>query len=580
MSLLVLGGALGFGELVGLRRGAGGAAAGAPTEGAGGTAPSAGTAPPAASVHPALRIVPTAVIVAGVIFLYSLPGLLWVAAIGTAIVAARLLLVGPRPVLPANWPRRLAPYAAAVLVILLLATAQEWSRLADFSRISALNPDRFGSQLGNLHGALSPFELFGIWPTGDFRTAAAVAGGPTAAFYLGAAVAIVAFAAGLIRAVATRRGLAVPAAALATIAVWALLAIVGSPYVAAKGMAIAAPLVMVVAVAGTFAPGAGRPLLALGAALTVGVALSALLVARQAPVGPDDHARQLAAIRDAVQGEDVLFLGRDDFIGWELRGSGEITGVVTNFYDVEDIRPRFKKGEGGGEKFDVDVLHPKQLDRFRWILATTGGPASEVPRSFREAVRTDDYVLYENAGTVGKRSTLDEGTQIGAELDCSDPDQRAISEQDGFAVIWDPVPAIAPAEGWKPSATASDGSPASQRITLAQPGRWLISLEYDSRRPLRVSAPKLGLDETIPANLDFRGETPAFPVGIVDTGRSVSAEVTVEPVEPNLLARALHAPNEAHLRSLTATSLAPDAVRRVPLGEACGSYVDWYRLAR
>ena len=112
----------------------------------------------------------------------------------------------------------------------------------------------------------------------------------------------------------------------------------------------------------------------------------------------------------------MLFLGRDDFIGWELRGSGEITGVVTNFYDVEDIRPRFKKGPGGGEKFDVDVLHPRQLDRFDWIVATTGGPASQVPPRYREVVRSDDYALYERTGSVGKRSTLDEGTMVGKEL--------------------------------------------------------------------------------------------------------------------------------------------------------------------
>lgn len=558
MSLLLLGGALGLGDLIGLR-------------------PGPGTAP--AGAHPALRIAPLAVLLAGVVFLYSLPGLLWVAAVAAAVVLARLLLVKPRPALPADWPRRLAPYAVAVIAVLLIATAQEWSRLADFSRVSALNPDRFGSQLGNLRGSLSPLEMLGVWPAGDFRTAAAAAGGPTAAFYLGAAVALAAFAAGLIEALASRRRLAAPAAALAAIAVWALLAIIGSPYVAAKGMAIAAPLVMLVAVAGALAPGSSRSLLALGAALCAGVALSAFLVARAAPVGPGDHAEQLAAVRDAVQGEDVLFLGRDDFIGWELRGSGEITGVVTNFYDVEDIRPRFKKGEGGGEKFDLDVLLPKQLDRFRWILATTGGPISEPPRSFEEVVRTGDYVLYENTGRVGRRRTLDEGTQTGRVLDCSEPAQRAISERDGFAVISDPAPVIAGAEAWRPSATAADGAPAGQRLRLPAAGRWLISLEYDSRRPLHVTAPRLGFDETVAANLDFRGETPAFPVGEVEVDGPVSAELTVEPERPNAIARLLGAPNEAHLRSLTATPSFPGAVRRVPLSEACGRYVDWYRLS-
>ena len=41
------------------------------------------------------------------------------------------------------------------------------------------------------------------------------------------------------------------------------------------------------------------------------------------------------------------------------------------------------------------------------------------------------------------------------------------------------------------------------------------------------------------------------------------AEVTVEPERPNLLARVLRAPNEAHLRSLTATPLDHDATERI-----------------
>ena len=53
--------------------------------------------------------------------------------------------------------------------------------------------------------------------------------------------------------------------------------------------------------------------------------------------------------------------------------------------------------------------------------------------------------------------------------------------------------------------------------------------------------------------------------------------MSVEPDQPNPLARLLRAPNEAHLTSLTATPLGPNAIKREPLKDACGSYVDWYR---
>jgi len=562
LALLVLGFGLALADLIGMRR------------------PGEADRDPAGAVaqtHPLLRVLPLAVLAGAVVFSYSLPGLLWIGAVGVAVVLARIALVQPRQTLPEGWLRTLAPYAIGALAVLALVTAGEWSRIADFSRLEALNPDRFGSQLGNLRGSLSPLEVLGIWPAGDFRTAAANASLPALVFYLGAAVALAAFAAGLFRALRGDRP-ELAAVALAAIAVWALLALVGSPYVAAKALAVAAPLVLAVALRGTL--GSRGPLLALGVALVIGAAASSFLVLRQSPVGPTAHSNSLAEIRAALGDEDVLFLGRDDFIGWELRGSGEITGVVTNFYDVADARPRFKKGKGGGEKFDVDAVFPQELDEHRFVLATTGGPASSVPPRFEEVARARDYVLYERAGATGKRRTLDEGTQPGAVLDCEELTGLRVERGSGIATIWDPEPVLGAEGDWEPNADPTDGAPVSQTIELPAAGRWLISLEYDSRRPLVVTAPDLGLEATVAANLDFRGETPTFAVGEVTVDGPTRARVSVEPEEPNLLGRVLGAPNEAHLRSLTATPLDPGSIRRVPLSDACGEYVDWYRSGR
>lgn len=523
---------------------------------------------------PLLRVLPLAVLVAASFFNYSLPGLLWVGAVAVAVVGARYLLVSPRPALGDDWLRRLAPYAIGVVVVVALATIQEWSRIADFSRLSALNPDRFGSQLGNLRGTLSPLEALGVWPSGDFRVSASAGGAPAVVFYGGALLAAVAVGLGVVRCLRDGR-LLLPAATLAAVGVWVLLAIAGSPYIAAKGLAIAAPFVMAVALRGTL--GGRGPALAIGTALVLAGSLSTLLVLRQAPVGPDAHADQLDRIRGEVAGHDVLFLGRDDFIGWELRGSGAITGVVTNFYDVEDTKPRFKKGKGGGEKFDVDAVYPKTLDDFRYVLATRGGPASSVPPRFNLATETHDYVLYERTGATGKRKTLDEGTDPGAVLNCGHVGGARIAHGGGSAIIWDPEPVINDADGWAPSDVASDGSPVSQVLDIPRAGSWQISLEYDSRRPLHVTSPDLGIDTTVSANLDFRGETPTFPVGDVNVDGPTKAEVTVEPEVPNLLARLLRAPNDAHLRSITATPTDPGAIGRAPLADACGKYVDWYR---
>ncbi len=528
--------------------------------------------PPAPGVRPILRVVPVAALAAASVFNYSLPGLLWIGAVGAVVLAARLWVVRPQPKLPPDWKRRLAPYLVGAVVLVLLATVQEWSRIADFARLQALNPERFGSDLGNLKEAISPLEALGIWPTGDYRTAAADAGGPTVAFYALAVLALLALGAGLVD--SRRRGLwALPAALAAIAGVWLLTAVFSTPYIAAKALAIAAPLVMLIAVRGVLSL-KGRAVTALAVAFVLLASASSLLALRQAAVGPSTHASELAKVRDVVQGEPVLFLGRDDFIAFELAGSDEITGIVANYYSVSDARSRFQKSKRGGEKFDVDALFPKTLDEFKWVLSPSGQPRSGAPPRFVPVVETRDYILWKNTGKTGRRKTLDEGIYPGAYLHCDTPALRREFTGKGTTTVWKKPPVIGDESKWQPSATATDSRPASQALTLS-PGTWDISLQYDSRRPVHVTSDTLGLDETIPANLDFRGPSPFFPVGEVDVSERTKLTITAAPVQPNLFARLVKAPNDAHLRAVSATP--EDVIRRVHRRRSCGRYVDWYR---
>jgi hypothetical protein len=91
---------------------------------------------------------------------------------------------------------------------------------------------------------------------------------------------------------------------------------------------------------------------------------------------------------------------------------------------------------------------------------------------------------------------------------------------------------------------------------------------------------------SLPANLDFRGPTPPFPVlrprgaGALELDVRSPAAVTVEVelAEAPFAGRVLGASGEAHLRGL---HLAPvDAVESVHGPRACGEYVDWYRPER
>jgi hypothetical protein len=189
-------------------------------------------------------------------------------------------------------------------------------------------------------------------------------------------------------------------------------------------------------------------------------------------------------------------------------------------------------------------------------------------------VETDNYVLYERRGLVGRRKTLEEGTEPGAVLDCERPTGKRTAAGKGTAQIWSTQPVIGEAGRWRPSDEPTHERAATQDLRLT-PGRWLLSLAYDSRRPLEVSSPELGVETTIPANLDFRGPTPYFPVAEIQLTEPTRGEVRVTVAEPNRLARLLRAPNEAHLRQLSATPL--DVIERTQRRRACGEYVDWYR---
>ncbi len=536
--------------------------------------------------HPARRVAPLAIVAAASVFNYSLPGLLWIAAIALSVVIARFvptiaaawqrrepIVAAIRADMPAGAGRAMVPYLGAGALVVALFTAQEWSRIADFARLEALNPDRFGSDLGNLRHALAPIEALGVWPSGDYKVSASGAGMPAALFYLLGALALSLLLVGMRNLWRSSRPV-LPALLIGVLFVWGLSELFSTAYIAAKALAIASPFVIAIICLAVFSADAKRLTRAVGAVVLLAAALSSFLVLRQAPVGPGDHPAELAAIAPLVEGSDVLFLGRDDFIGWELRGAETITGVVLNHYNVEDAKGRFRKSEGGGEKFDIDAAHPSTLDQFDYVLTTTGGPQSQSSNLFKEVKRTENFVLYELPGTAGKRRTLDEGSEPGAVLNCQSRVGAEIATGKGSAVIWRAPPVIAEEAAWSPGATINDGAAARIELRL-RPGDYLISLAYDSRRPLRIAAPELGLDRVLAANLDFRGPAPYLPVGevSVEAGGSYAFAATTSP--PNALARLLQAPNEAHLRNLSATPLG--VIERIQRREACGKYVDWFR---
>jgi hypothetical protein len=548
--------------------------------------------------------VPLGILAAGVVYVYSFPGLAWLVATALVYAAVRCFSAMKGGAPAGNGEPRSArgsalsalsqtlavaiPAVLAAAVVLLILVLPDIGRVLDFADFRALDPDRANEGgLGNLGGHISPLEALGVWPTSEFRLSAGEGELPAVAFYLGALVGLVALSIGLpgwIR----RYGSAVPAALATALVIYVGARAFGTVYTSAKALAIAAPLVTLIALGGLLtSPGpdargvkaAIRPqrLERLpGRALVAGLfafcaLLSSFLVLRQSPVAPTAHASELEQLRPLLQDENVLFLGRDNFVLYELRGSQPYTHV-RNFYDPFYVKPNYELKQVGS-KFDWDAVAAEKLDRFPFVITTASKYASQPPPEYELLKETPSYRLWERtAPTVAARTPGETGPAPAGPLQC--PDGQGPRGASGTAVILPDPSVLGPASSWSPSATIENGDTATQFLDLS-PGRYAISLSYDASRPVTLNAD--GESLLLPANLDYRGVTPHWPAGEIEVegGRGASFKATVE--RPPFAGRLLGANSVAHLNGVVATPIGPGAEHQeVPFDRACAELVDWH----
>jgi len=292
-----------------------------------------------------LAAIPLAALAVGSIYTYSFPGLAWLVGAaglwGIAEVAARRSL---EPIRAALVPGALS--LGATLVV----AAPELGRIADFASFETFDPA--GEGLGNLFNPISPFEALGIWPSGDFRLDPGAGFAPAAVFWLGGLVGLAALGFGL-RWWLARGERAVPAALAAAAILYLYPLVAGTPYQEAKAIAIAAPLVMLIAVRALLeatpplhalreASARALAVPALAAAFCVSAAACGALVLANGPVGPTQWTPDLIELRESdelgpggEEGDDTIVLapesvlvgerGEDLFL-WELRGGRVCAG--------------------------------------------------------------------------------------------------------------------------------------------------------------------------------------------------------------------------------------------------------------
>jgi hypothetical protein len=523
------------------------------------------------------RWVPLALILGGIISAYSTPGLAWPIVFGALwLVVTTTLWIRRNGTggLREAVTRELPPLGIGLAVFIIVILPQA-SRIWTFAQKSGGAGLVGKEELGNLFGPLPGWEGFGVWSRADFRVPPSHAFGAEA---WSAFVVVLVFFGGIWL---LRRGRwMLPLAAAGAMLVWAVTGHSQSLYVAAKALIIASPLLLAVAVvplaeqlperpwralssAFRFVPGPPRAwgwglAAILAAVLFVRVGVSDVEALRISPVGPTAHTDELRELRPLVHDQPTLFLGNDDYAHWELAGV-PVHGPVIALPELP-LRP--EKHWEYGQAFDFDSVSVATLNEYPWVITTRDAAGSSPPPQMHAVKETPNFILLHRVGKVLPRSILNEGELAGAVLNCKSPRGRRVLEGGGVAAVRPPQVRVPGVFYMGPGGTAE------VEIDLP-PGRWELDSSYVGRLPMTVTAP--GLHTTVPASLDRPG--PRWPLGQVTVGYKGPTRLTFTLSNP-LLAPGIVL---SEIYSIVATR---DAKTRViPMREACGEYVDWYRSA-
>lgn len=512
------------------------------------------------------RAVAPGIMLAATLLTYGRAGAVWpLAAVGLWAVAtlAQAKLIPSRAMI-----RRAAAFVGVAVLCAFVGSVSEIGRLIHFSG---------GVPGGNVPTYTSPFEVLGVWFSGDFRSPPSDVF--AAGLLIGIVIAIAIYAMGWwLR----RRDLAIPMAALGSLLIYIVVRERTGPYLTSKALVIAASptmLSLIVPLLGTWRVEAKKsPRRMAVAAAGIGFAAVALsssgFALRYARVGSDEHANELSSIRAIVRGQPTLDLVPDHFAFWQLRGARLSSPTP---YGSNSVIPfTLRKPLVPGGSVDVDSVSPSSLDSFRYLVTTTSQYASEMPANWRLTASSRNFELWKRTGVTPSRGILpSEGTAPGAVLNCGTTEGRALSHSKGVAGVW-ATPPIGPSVGWQIGATvvpsapegfvgAPSGSVLTQTLALP-PGRWEISLPYQSVADLYLIVGNLRA--IIPSNLNLYG--PYWRVGeVTSTGAPIGVTLRLQKMRFDA-AEQLEA-----IGGLVAVRL-PRIVEQVSLRHACGRYVDWY----
>lgn len=442
------------------------------------------------SLRPAVGAALTAIPLAAILAVYSAAGIPYAG----AIAAAALLAI---PLVHRRVRLRQAPrLAASGLVTLAVCAIPVLPTLATFFNVATTGytgSNATAPVLGPLIRPLPLSEISGVWLFGDYRFP--VPPGAAGLITVIATVLIIAlFAPAILRTIAARE----PGPLMGAFAMGLVLLVVYPrviPYAQAKLLAIASPLVILLAAQGLtgFRGRDWRALCALGAAgLGAAVLASDAFAYHVWPVAPTSR---MLALREVGQK-----LGdRGPVLDSEFEQFAKYFALPAQIVDGPDaptpisLELRHPTSEYD-HSFDLDEERLSFVESFPYILTRRGPSTSRPPTNFRLIYRNAFYSLWHRTSTtkVDAHMPLGEGVSSAGIVRC-----RALARFVKHA-------------------------PHGARLAVALPPPtygYQLS-EAAERSPGWVAAPELG-DE-------YRTTTPGIARGTVDVARSGSYEIWVK----------------------------------------------------
>ncbi|MGD0166179.1 MAG: hypothetical protein ABSC51_02660 [Gaiellaceae bacterium] len=520
-----------------------------------------------------------AVVCAALLDALSLPAAVWLLPVVGLAVAMAIVRVGWRR---AAVRTTVLGAAAAALAIPAIVAAFDW--LGHTQAFTSTG------ELGNLLGPLSRLQVFGIWLHGDFRTPPA-SRGPT---YILIGIAAAAALLGLVLAW-RKRALKLLLYVLGALVACAVFVEAGSPWIGAKGLATAAPALLLVALAGCTALGVAGwrsggwhvGAFIVLAAIGGGVVWSNVLAYRDVWLAPRARLSELVTIGDRFAGQGPALMTEYEPFGARhfLR---TLDAEAVSSLRWHTIPLRNGKTVAPWQSADLDALRLSGVLYYRTLVLRRSPVASRPPSVYRLVWQGRFYEVWQRPllpAKIIEHLSLGDALSPGAVPSCADvlALARRVPAGGTLATVVRSKPnvvSLADVAGWRPfppipgSAYPLDSRTLEERVSVPAAGRYGVWLgnSFAGSVSIVVDGRALGSEHE---QLSWSGQYQPFAEVTLEAGthtvtlayrrggpRPGADSVPVYPLGPLVLAR------ETAARPVEL--VAPEDARSL-----CGRTLDW-----